>query len=255
MEKVINFKGFKNYPKGNANIALHDGNLVLSDTSTTTDGLIVETNGAERFEMTFKPHFVKSGEVFGSTFNIRDGLQRIKSVGQWALTEKPDGKYAYLMVNSRLEGEIIEITGKKDGKTVYSKKITNSPNSNDPYSNFIVILAVAVIAVSYVIVKSTYEKEKNVKKDKDGKTTNTEEKITKSIGMNCKIAPIKETAATTNPTLEDGLIEIDEVIVSSSRNYPGEIPAELYGEIEEVIFNTNAFENMIITDEKILEKI
>ena len=79
-----------------------------------------------------------------------------------------------------------------------------------------------------------------------------EEKITKSIGLNCKIAPIVESVATINPTLDNTLIEIDEVIISSSRTYPGEIPSELDGEIAEVIFNTNAFEDMIIVDEKIV---
>lgn len=252
MEEVISFKGFKNYPKGNANIALSNNSLVLSDMSTTRDGLVVETNGVPSFEITFRPHTVKSGEVFGSTFNIIDGLKRIKTIGQWALTENADGEYAYLVVNSRLEGGNIQVIGKKNGEIVYTKNITNTQNVNEPYNNFIVILAVAVIAVTYVVVKSTCKKEKHVKKDKDGNTTEVEEKITKSIGLNCKIAPIVESVATINPTLENTLIEIDEVIISSSRTYPGEIPSELDGEIAEVIFNTNAFEDMIIVDEKIV---
>ena len=73
MEEVISFKGFKNYPKGNANIALSNNSLVLSDMSTTTDGLVVETNGVPSFEITFRPHTVKPKSV------IRAGVSTISN--------------------------------------------------------------------------------------------------------------------------------------------------------------------------------
>ncbi len=253
MATTVNLNGFKNYPKGNSNIRLDNGTLVLSDSLNSTDGLIVETNKAKGFEMSFKPHTITRAEVFGSTFNIQDGLGRIKTIGQWALTPNSDGKYAYLMVNSRLEGDTIQVTGMKNGRVVYSKSITNLKEENDPYCNFLVLLAFAIVGSVTVVAVSSCKKEKKTKQNAQGKTIEVEEVITKSIGLNCKMLPIINTAATTNPTLdEDNPIEIDEIIISSSRFYPDEIPTELDGEITEVIFNTNTRENIVITEEKAL---
>ncbi|MBR4512463.1 MAG: hypothetical protein IKO59_06695, partial [Bacteroidales bacterium] len=147
------FNGRAHYAKRNAMLEVVNNQLVVSNLSHPADGVIIDTAGDSGLKVNFLPHTLAQGEVLGATLNMRDGLDRMKSVAQWALCPDSSGTYAYLVVNSRLEGETIQLVGKKNGDIVLCQNFINEPN--DPYSNWIVI---AVIIATIVIVSSNSHK-------------------------------------------------------------------------------------------------
>lgn len=254
MSQKIDFNGFGHFPKGNAEIEIVNNQLIVSNLKDSSDGVIINTNGVSGMEILMHPHKIKPDEVFGATFNIKDGLERMKTIAQWALTPNIDGKYAFLMVNSRLEGKNIQVIGMKDDKVVYVQDVLNTPCCCDPNSNWIVVAAFVLAAVSVALANVDYKKETIVKKDKDGNVISTEEKVTKSFGGGGVVQPVKTRVATPTPTEYDHPIEVDHIYVISSREYPKELPKELSGEIEEIIFTSNTQDSIVITEEKVIEQ-
>lgn len=254
MSQKIDFNGFGHFPKGNAEIEIVNNQMIISNLKDSSDGVIINTNGVSGMEISMQPHEIKPDEVFGATFNIKDGMGRMKTMAQWAITPNKDGKYAFLMVNSRLEGKNIQVIGMKDEKVVYVQNILNTPCCCDPNSNWIVVAVFVLAAVSVVLANVDYKKETVEKKDKDGNVIGTEEKVTKSFGGGSVVQPVKTSAATPTPTGYDSPIEVDHIYVVSSREYQKELPKELTGEMEEIIFTSNTQNTIVITEEKVIEQ-
>ena len=239
------FNGRAHYAKRNAMLEVVNNQLVVSNLSHPADGVIIDTAGDSGLKVNFLPHTLAQGEVLGATLNMRDGLDRMKSVAQWALCPDSSGTYAYLVVNSRLEGETIQLVGKKNGDIVLCQNFINEPN--DPYSNWIVI---AVIIATIVIVSSnSHKKTEEVTTDGQGNVVQTKVKTTKSVGLSGTVVPLMNSHASITPELSDSSIEVDELHIVSSRTYPGEIPTELDGDIEEVVMTANFQSGLTITNE------
>ena len=239
------FNGRAHYAKRNAMLEVVNNQLVVSNLSHPADGVIIDTAGDSGLKVNFLPHTLAQGEVLGATLNMRDGLDRMKSVAQWALCPDSSGTYAYLVVNSRLEGETIQLVGKKNGDIVLCQNFINEPN--DPYSNWIVI---AVIIATIVIVSSnSHKKTEVVTTDGQGNVVQTKVKTTKSVGLSGTVVPLMNSHASITPELSDSSIEVDELHIVSSRTYPGEIPTELDGDIEEVVMTANFQSGLTITNE------
>ena len=239
------FNGRAHYAKRNAMLEVVNNQLVVSNLSHPADGVIIDTAGDSGLKVNFLPHTLAQGEVLGATLNMRDGLDRMKSVAQWALCPDSSGTYAYLVVNSRLEGETIQLVGKKNGDIVLCQNFINEPN--DPYSNWIVI---AVIIATIVIVSSnSHKKTEEVTTDGQGNVVQTKVKTTKSVGLGGTVVPLMNSYASITPELSNSSIEVDELHIVSSKTYPGEIPTELDGDIEEVVMTANFQSGLTITNE------
>ena len=244
MSSVI-FNNREHFAKRDANLVLVNNQLVINNLSHPADGVIIDTAGVSGLKVDFLSHTLGQGEVMGVTLNMRDGLDRMKSVAQWALCPDSSGTYAYLVVNSRLEGETIQFVGKKNGDIVLCQNFINEPN--DPYSNWIVI---AVIIATIVIVSSnSHKKTEVVTTDGQGNVVQTKVKTTKSVGLSGTVVPLMNSHASITPELSDSSIEVDELHIVSSRTYPGEIPTELDGDIEEVVMTANFQSGLTITNE------
>lgn len=254
MSNKIEFNGFGHFPKGNAEIEVVDNQLIISNLLDSSDGVIINTHGAPGVEFVMQPFEIAQGDVIGASFNIKDGMNRMKTMAQWAITPNLDGKYAYLMVNSRLEGKNIQVVGMKDGKIVYIQNILNYPCCCDSNSNWIVVAVFVLVAVSVVLANVDYRKETIVKRDKDGNVISTEEKTVKSFGGGSVVQPIKQSAGTPTPSGVGSPIDVDNIYIISSREYPNELPMELAGNIEEVILTGNTNKPIVITKETIVEK-
>ncbi|GEM_PF-3879562 len=244
MSSVI-FNNREHFAKRDANLVLVNNQLVINNLSHPADGVIIDTAGVSGLKVDFLSHTLGQGEVMGVTLNMRDGLDRMKSVAQWALCPESSGTYAYLAVNSRLEGENIQVVGKKNGDIVLCQNFINEPN--DPYSNWIVIAAIVVAGI--IIAGSSHKKTVEVTRDNQGNVVQTKVKTTKSVGLNGTVVPLMNTHASITPELSNSSIEVDELHIVSSRTYPGEIPAELDGDIEEVVMTANFQSGLTITNE------
>lgn len=110
MSSVI-FNDREHFAKRDANLVLVNNQLVINNLSHPADGVIIDTAGVSGLKVDFLSHTLGQGEVMGVTLNMRDGLDCMKSVAQWALCPDSSGTYAYLAVNSRLEGENIQVVG------------------------------------------------------------------------------------------------------------------------------------------------
>lgn len=250
MSKGINFNGFEHFSRGNAEVEVIDDKLSISGMIKNTDGVIINTNGVSGMEIEFEPHEIYEGETLGATFNMRDKLGRIKSIAQWAITQKKGEKYARLMVNSRLEGENIQVIGMKDDKVVLVQNILN--DNKDPYCNWIqvvVIAAVAIYGASVALSNVDIKKKRIVYKDANGNVIKVEERTEKSFGGGNAAAPQLSFHASPNPRMSNSFIEINKLYVISSREYPNELKSDLNGKIEEIELMTNSSKPILITRE------
>nr|MCR5190596.1 hypothetical protein [Bacteroidales bacterium] len=243
----IIFNGRAHYAKRDAMLEVVNNQLVVSNLSHPADGVIIDTAGVSGLKLDFLPHTLAQGEVLGATLNMRDGLDRMKSVAQWALCPDSSGNYACLVVNSHLEGENIQVVGMKNGDMVLCQNFINQPD--DPYSNWIVI-ALIVIGVSTIVVSgSSHKKTVEKTRDNQGNVVQTKVKTTKSVGLSGTVVPLMNSHASITPELSNSSIEVDELHIVSSRTYPGEIPTELDGDIEEVVMTANFQSGLTITNE------
>jgi hypothetical protein len=244
----INFCGLDHYPLGNVNLEFtDDANLKVSNFLTTSDGVVIRTNGACSWEMELNPVSIDEDDVFGVTYNQIDNLNRLKTVGQWSLIPSPSGEYVYLCVNSRLEGDIITVTGMKEGEVVFSREY----NKNDNPANNWIHIAVFVVATALAILdRVDYKSETKIITHPDGSQTK-EETTTKSIG-NGGQAQVKAAAELrpADPVFEDEVYEVDHIYITSSRYYPNEYSEELSGRISEVLFTAKTQKAIEIKDEQ-----
>ena len=247
MSSVI-FNNREHFAKRDANLVLVNNQLVINNLSHPADGVIIDTAGVSGLKVDILSHTLGQGEVMGVTLNMRDGLDRMKSVAQWALCPDSSGTYAYLVVNSHLEGENIQVVGIKDGDVVLCQNFINEPD--DPYSNW-VLAAIILIAVAggTIIAGSSHKKTVEVTRDNQGNVVQTKVKTTKSVGLNGTVVPLMNSYASITPELSNSSIEVDELYIVSSRTYPGEIPTELDGDIEEVVMTANFQSGLTITNE------
>ena len=93
MSSVI-FNNREHFAKRNANLMLVNNQLVINNLSHPADGVIIDTTGISGLKVDFLQHALGQGEVMGVTLNMRDGLDRMKSVAQWALCPDSSGKVA-----------------------------------------------------------------------------------------------------------------------------------------------------------------
>ena len=245
MSSVI-FNNREHFAKRDANLVLVNNQLVINNLSHPADGVIIDTAGVSGLKVDFLSHTLGQGEVMGVTLNMRDGLDRMKSVAQWALCPDSSGTYACLAVNSRLEGENIQLVGIKDGDVVLCQNFINQPE--DPYSNWIIVLVVVLVGGA-VIAGSSHKKTVEVTRDNQGNVVQTKVKTTKSVGLGGTVVPLMNSHASITPELSNSSIEVDELHIVSSRTYPGEIPTELDGDIEEVVMTANFQSGLTITNE------
>ena len=220
--------------------------LVVSNLSHPADGVIIDTAGVSGLKLDFLPHTLAQGEVLGATLNMRDGLDRMKSVAQWALCPDSSGNYACLVVNSHLEGENIQVVGMKNGNIVLCQNFINQPD--DPYSNWIIVFVVVLVGGA-IIAGSSHKKAVEERRDEQGNVVETKTKITKSVGVIGTVVPLTNAHASIHPELSNSAIEVDELFVVSTKSYPGEIPEELDGDIEEVVLTSNMTTGLTITSE------
>jgi hypothetical protein len=243
-----NFCELKHYPLGNANIALKEnGNLGISNLVTPLDGIVIRTNGACNWVLTMNPVQIEQGDVFGVTYNLTDNLDRVKTVAQWALRQSPDGEYVYLVVNSRLEGDIITVKGTKGGEEVFTREYNKNDN---PDNSWIHVLVFLVTAAAVILDRVNYEKTTKITTHPDG--TQTKVETTKKCignGGQAQAKPVVELSPT-DPVTEDNIYEIDHIYISSSRSYPAQFSDELDGKISEVVFTAKTQKSLEINNEE-----
>jgi DNA-binding Xre family transcriptional regulator len=239
----INFCRLEHYPLGHANVVLTENRtLEISNFETPLDGILIRTNGACEWMLAINPVQIERGDVFGVTYNFTDNLNRVKTIAQWSLQQSPDGKYVYLVVNSKLEGDIITVRGTKDGKEVFMREYSKNDNPDNAW--------ICVLALRIMILNSIdYESATEIITHPDGVQTKVET-ITKSIGNRgqahaipvVQLSPIK-------PVLEDNTYMIDHIYISSARSYPAQFSDELDGKISEVIFTAKTTKSIEINNE------
>ena len=100
-----------------------------------------------------------------------------------------------------------------------------------------------------IIAGSSHKKTVEERRDGGGNVVETKVKITKSVDISGTAIPLMNSHASITPELSNSAIEVDELHIVSSRTYPGEIPAELNGNIEEVVMTANFQSGLTITNE------
>lgn len=121
MPNHVLYSGLKHYPAGNTRLTVKNDMLDVTGMDHALDSVSIETAVAREWAVQLRPFPVQANTVFGATFHQVVSDQR-KAVSQWVITQSPDGQYAYLMVNSKLEGEAFSICGYRDGQRVFKQK-------------------------------------------------------------------------------------------------------------------------------------
>ena len=123
MPEYVDFLGLHHYPLGNAQLRKKNDTLVITELSRPMDGIAIATGTAKDVTIKLVPLELKNSTVLAITFHATDNMQRMKSIGQWAFTKAPDSGVAYLMFNSRLEGDFIELTGKRNKTVLFRDQV------------------------------------------------------------------------------------------------------------------------------------
>ncbi|KPE49085.1 hypothetical protein [Chryseobacterium indologenes] len=234
MSNFIELNENKVYPKGNAKIFQNDsGSIAVSELNETTDGVIINTNGKSRFELTFEPEQLDQ-QSFGATMNILDKYNRVKTVAQWAHRPRIDNVPACLVANSLLEGKEIIVQFYKDGQEVHRYSVENPCDSQD--TNWIQLAIYVLVSVGAAVASAVdYKKTTTTTTGPDGKTTTTVT-TTKSFG---NAGSAQKSMANSNA----GYVDFDHIYITSSKSFDSTVYDELDGPISEVILNGN-FGNM-----------
>lgn len=245
MSNCVEYKGLKHYPSGEVSLQLKDEALVISGLNSYRDGLTIETKGSSDWNAHLHPLTINRDTTLGSTFNIIDGLKRMKTVAQWTLTQSPDGKYAYLAVNSKLEGAEIKLAGTKTGIEVFEKVYIRS---GDPGCHWM-ILAMFALADAPVFLSNIFYKLEAQRNRQDRITRTT---TVKSFGGGGIVHPLSKGACLTSASIKPGRerYEVDQFYITSSLNYPEGLPKELEGSISQVIFTGQDIDPFIFIDER-----
>lgn len=228
MANYLELNGSKVFPRGNTQIIQSDNEIIdVSELIETTDGIIIETNGENKFDLFIEPVEVDENLVFGTTLNILDKYKRLKTVAQWSYYTNLELASGILSVNSLLEGNEILVQAFKDGEEVHNYTIENNPESLD--QNWLPVAILIVAAASVILSNVDYEKETTVTTNPDwSKTTTVRTK--KSFGGGGTISA--SSSVVEQPT--NG-IEFDHLFITSSHSYNTEYYDELDGPISEVI--------------------
>ncbi|SHF91892.1 hypothetical protein [Chryseobacterium sp. OV279] len=232
MSNYIELNANKVYPKGNAKISKKDsGEILVTELSKSTDGVTIDTNGENKFELSLQPVNINAGLVFGASMNILDKYKRVKTVAQWAYHYEPGKDYSVLAVNSLLEGKEILVQFFKNGQEVHQYTVINQPDSQ--HTNWIGLVLSLVASVATAVISAIdYEKTTTVTTGPDGKTTTT---VTtkKSFGGG---GSAKKSSSPNDPS---GHVDFDHIYITSSRVFDTEVYEELDGPIKEVVFTGN----------------
>lgn len=98
MARLIEFKGLKHYPIGQAQLETTDKGLKISNIGDSgLDGVSIRTNGIEDLDISFLPQEMTNDKSY--TFNLvgEDGFGRIKTMNQQSVTLNPDNKNSNLI--------------------------------------------------------------------------------------------------------------------------------------------------------------
>ena len=223
MENYLELDGLRIYPKGNAVIKKqeNDNTIEVAKLQETTDGIIIETEKANTFDLFLAPITIQK--------------DRWKTVSQWAYSYDPDTNKGQLAFNSLLEGDKILLQAFKNGEEVYNEIILNNNDSTD--KNWIVVAILVVAAASVVLSNIDYSTETKTVVGPDGKVTTTTTKK-KSFGGGGVVQPQLPKGKSTNDETDSG-IEFDHLYVTSSRSYNAEVYPLLDGPVCQVVLTGN----------------
>lgn len=231
MNNYIELNDNKVYPKGNAKLLKSNtGSIMVSGLKDTMDGITINTNGKNRFELSIAPVSLTQPYTFGASMNILDKFNRVKTVAQWAYRPQIADSPAALVTNSRLEGKEILVQFYKNGKEVHRYTVMNECDSQQ--TNWLQLVVYAVVAVATAVVSAIdYESETTVTTDPNGKKT-TVVRTKKSFGGGGK-------AKSSLSSNDDNYIDFDHIYFSSTRSFDTDVHDELNGPIKEVVFTGN----------------
>lgn len=240
------FKGLNHYSKGQATINAGEESLNISNFGESSlDGFSVNTNGSSTWELTFEDIELSEGINIGATYNMVDTVGRLKTLGQIAVCRIPGTEYAYICVNSKLEGDTISVRGEREGEVVFERSYDN-PDSCE-YNWIPIVLALVAIVNSVDYSKTTSET-----KDAEGQVISTTTTTTKSFGGSSMVGqPVGLPLSATEPVIDGENVDFDHVFISSGRSYgEGGEPEELRGPVTEVIITAKGIDQMILTNEE-----
>lgn len=241
MANYIHFRGLKHYPTGNASLRLENKELLVSGLTQSWDGLSIETKGD--WELSLQPLTITKETIIGATFNAVDGLKRVTTLAQWAITQNPNGKYAYLLLNGKMEGSDITLTGTKAGREVFTKCYIQ-PNTTE--SNWFIVAIFTLTAAPVLLSDMDYRTE--IKRDTGNKITSTT--ITKSFGSSGIVSPGMTAFKGKNirAKISDESYHVDRFYISSSFHYPEGLPEEKERKMTQVILTGQSSEPLVLMD-------
>jgi hypothetical protein len=161
---MIEFKGLKHFPKGDAKINLKNNGLHIENiTPSGFDGVIVDTEFNDFLDVYFKEIELNEGSSISIRYSGRDDRGRVKTRGELSIIAKD--KNPNIFINSWLINNRVTVIGKNNGQLVFNE-VLKVPTTPDVNWWPIAIAAAALLSCHYKKTKTT---------DSDGNVTTTEE--------------------------------------------------------------------------------
>ena len=232
---MIEYKGLKHYPLGDATLELNGDNLVLNANSDIGDGLTVDIAEYSDWELKFDNHELSNNQSINTSLIGVDGFNRIKTIGQTSIFINQEGRGS-LAVNSKLMGKTIKMIAVKNGEIVFQEEYDNpSYCQNDPIDSAENWIYIAIAIATLIVTAVDYKVEKTY--DANGNLTQT--KTTKSFG----IAGIAFQGRCGDE------FNADHIYVESSFNYNPSLNPIFVNTPNQVQFMCNGINEIVIHDE------
>jgi len=140
----------KYYALGEARLERVGNYVKLSNlTNSGLDGILIDVEGADEFELNFTPFEIKEGNSFNISHIGIDEWGRLKTIGQQTMYFNPSTKQVEIAMNSKLmskEGLILHAL--QDDDVVFQGRYPHP--THDPRINWWPVVWAAVIVVSTV---------------------------------------------------------------------------------------------------------
>ena len=201
-EPIELIDNLKHYPLGEAKLEKIDDKLIVSTlTDSGIDGIAINTEGINVWELTFNAFEIGKNNTFSLSHFATDKNNRLKIIAQQSIYYDENTNKINFAFNSNLLSDKVLLVGKNKGEIIFIGEYLT------PRNDFVCVPWWPIIAAAvYIIERVDYEYISTT--DSEGNTT-----VTRKISWNPK-------ESTTFQTGKDIEFEADELLLYSKLYYP-----------------------------------
>ncbi|MFY9353122.1 MAG: hypothetical protein WBI87_05390 [Bacteroidales bacterium] len=231
-EPIELIDNLKHYPLGEAKLEKIDDKLIVSNlTDSGIDGIAINTEGINEWELTFNAFEIGKNNTFNLSHFATDKNNRLKIIAQQSIYYDENTNKISFAFNSKLLSDKVLLVAKNKGEIIFIGEYL-TPRDDIKCAPWWPIVAAAAV---YILERVDYRREKTT--DSEGNTTTT------------TIISWEPQKSTTFQTGKDIEFEADELLLYSKLYYPKGSEDNI-DEIKEIQITARNYKKIEILSEK-----